>query len=134
MKRLIKKLTDRWDYFLAKYFNRWGLHGVKVMMFCPACGQRLCLESYARKYETLSEHVSDPNRDFPAKPSFICLNENCPLCTTTGAFFGEEGSLFSGGGPIKPEKYWTAIGSLSRLVNKQTDKVMKRSRKQEEMP
>jgi hypothetical protein len=44
---------------------------------CPLCGKPLKYDGY-ECYETLCEHVSDPNNDnTPFKPTFVCSNETC---------------------------------------------------------
>lgn len=109
------RILDKIDYLKARYLNQSTLGGVKVTMFCPACKTRLHPWRYSEKYETLAEHVSDPNQAHKSKPVFKCLTETCPLFYTTGAFFDYEGSLY--GGNLSRE-YQYAIGSMSYIVNK----------------
>lgn len=41
-------------------------------MRCPHCGQAL-IRGPLREYETLCEHVEDPNREeYPLRPTFVC--------------------------------------------------------------
>lgn len=112
-------LLDRIDYLRARYLKHWTLGGVKVTMFCPACKQRLHPWRYAERYETLEEHVDNPNQDLPYKPVFKCITNTCPLYYATGAFFGYEGRLYSGA-THHDERYWSAIGSLSWIVDQET--------------
>ena len=49
---------------------------------CPLCGSKL-IEGPLRSYETLLEHVSDPNEeDIPPRPTLICGNPECIACGT----------------------------------------------------
>lgn len=112
-------LLDRIDYLRAKYLKHWTPGGVKVTMFCPACKQRLHPWRFAEKYETLEEHVCDPNRDVFYKPVFKCISNTCPLHYSTGVFFGFNGELYSGPAHYD-ERYWNAIGSLSWIVDQGT--------------
>lgn len=50
---------------------------------CPLCGKRLAYGE-PRKYETLTEHCSDPNGDYPERPTVVCTN---PACVTFGRGF-----------------------------------------------
>ena len=43
-----------------------------VRMKCPFCGKELT-NGERRKYETLIDHVDDPNKeDFPLRPTWVC--------------------------------------------------------------
>jgi len=42
-------------------------------MRCPICGSEL-VEGMGRRYETLEEHVSDPNGTPSLKPTYVCEN------------------------------------------------------------
>lgn len=48
-------------------------------MECPICGSKLILGTGTKKYETLSDHVCDPNNDVPDRPYFVCPNDRCKL-------------------------------------------------------
>lgn len=44
---------------------------------CPACMEKMTMDSQ-REYETLGDHVSDPNRkSHPLRDSYICSDEKC---------------------------------------------------------
>jgi len=114
-------LRDRIGYLIARHKCQ---RIVTENIFCPACKSRLRLLGQAKSYETLSEHVSDPNGHHPLKPAFVCLNEQCKLNLTTGCFFGMEGDCYKGNGfkdPL-PDKWWYAIGSISYHVDKKVEK------------
>lgn len=50
-----------------------------LQMECPICRSKLVLGQGTKKYETLSDHVCDPNRKLPDRPYFVCPNEVCRL-------------------------------------------------------
>ena len=111
------RLIETIDRIIAKYKYRGS---VKVNMFCPACKTRLHMMDKARRYETLSEHVSDPNATPIHKPIFMCLTNNCPVNIKTGAYYGIDGGLYSKN--TNPKEYWDAIGGLSYHVEKDMKK------------
>lgn len=44
---------------------------------CPVCGEKL-QDGEPKCYETLMEHVSDPNdEDLPLRPTCVCVNGKC---------------------------------------------------------
>ena len=62
-------------------------------MKCPNCKTELILSQETRKYETLNDHVCDPNGESPERFYFYCPNENCIL--STAAFWDDWGDFFS---------------------------------------
>jgi len=48
-------------------------------MQCPACKSRVILGEGKRAYQTLDEHVCDPNGDVDEKEYYICSNHECEL-------------------------------------------------------
>ena len=58
---------------------------------CPKCGTRLIIKGYSQ-YETLCEHVMDPNAEnLPLKPRFKCLKR----CYPRKYWWGIDGGLYS---------------------------------------
>jgi hypothetical protein len=84
---------------------------VEPRMFCPICHRRLCYGGVER-YETLANHVSNPNAKPPLRAKFVCLKKKCTynFYDSGGVFFGVEGSAYSGVFNM-PMEYWEAIGS-----------------------
>ena len=71
-------------------------------MRCPVCKTNL-VKGELRKYETLSEHVSDPNRvDVPLRLTYVCPNK----CQGEG-FFNPNGDLY--GGNFGNREGWVAL-------------------------
>ena len=98
-------------YSLAPYPQ-----GFKVTIKCPKCNKRL-LYSECKQYETLTEHIQNPN-DIPCyKPSFVCYNVKCDMNITTGIYYGMDGSRY--GGPlITNGKYYYAKNSFGEWISK----------------
>ena len=66
-----------------------------MKMRCPECFA-LLHSIGLRHYETLIEHVSDPNADWPAKEAFGCISEGCSLRNlTSGTFYDDLGDVYS---------------------------------------
>jgi hypothetical protein len=62
---------------------------------CSVCGQPL-VRGLARSYETLNEHVTDPNMEgYESKPTLICDNENCRAHNTGFWSEREDGDWFA---------------------------------------
>lgn len=58
-------------------------------MKCPFC-KRPLVPGESKKYETLADHVFDPNKtDYPLRPTFIC---GCLL--SQGAYWDEYGDFY----------------------------------------
>lgn len=65
----------------------------KNIMHCPNCHNKLA-DGEPRKFETLSDHVCDPNRlNYPLRPTFICTNPEC-FISSTDVFWDESGDLY----------------------------------------
>ena len=62
-------------------------------MHCPKCGT-LLVEFSQGKYETLGDHVSDPNGEYelPLRPMYTCING----CLPKASFYGMFGGWYSG--------------------------------------
>lgn len=58
-------------------------------MNCPACRTELT-PGEARQYETLLEHVTDPNGEAEARPTLECPNQGCPA-HQDGVFWAQDG-------------------------------------------
>lgn len=79
-------------------------------MRCPKCKATLVYGG-ERKYETLAEHVEDPNKeDYPLRPSHICPNQ----CFGKDQFFDYDGGSY--GGKDWTPKYFSALDSLDREI------------------
>lgn len=62
-------------------------------MNCPYCNQKL-IKGSKRRYETLCEHVSVPNKkEYPLRNTYICISYNCP-CSNEDLFWDEHGELY----------------------------------------
>ena len=66
-------------------------------MICPICSSELILGPGTKRYETLAEHVQDPNAPSSAKEYFICSNSDCISISKKwfwdhmGDFYGSHG-------------------------------------------
>jgi len=65
---------------------------IKVHMRCPTCLENLVKLGKNKSYQTLLEHVSNPNSTYePPRPAFICPNG----CTQThGGYYGLDGTRY----------------------------------------
>jgi hypothetical protein len=64
-------------------------------MKCPNCKTDLLESTEKIAYETMSDHVCDPNTDPPARTFFYCKNPNCALFESAfwdsyGDFYGKD--------------------------------------------
>lgn len=59
---------------------------------CPACDLTLSL-GQKQVYETVVEHIEDPNQDLKKKHTVICVNKHCRLFGK--GFWGKFGSFYS---------------------------------------
>jgi len=60
-------------------------------MKCPFCKSKLEIKG-KRRYETLGDHVSDPNMEIPPMRDYYeCDCEGCQ-----GGYWGEDGSIYTG--------------------------------------
>lgn len=64
-----------------------------LQMECPTCRSKLVLGQGMRKYETLSDHVCDPNGDVPERPYFVCPKEDCKL--HSNSFWDDYGEFYT---------------------------------------
>ena len=80
-------------------------------MRCPKCRSELVLGEQ-RKYETLNDHVSNPNAaDYPLRRTFVCPNSD-KWCLK--GFYDEWGDYYSAGHQFVDNKYLYALDSGSR--------------------
>lgn len=111
--RIVKWIVDKISFLMA-YVVEYSFIGFKVTIFCPVCHSRLVYGDI-RQYETLSDHVVAPNDDPPMRPSFICVDGDCPLnFVKTHTFYGMDGSRYGWSEldePYRDKRYWAAIGS-----------------------
>lgn len=77
---------------------------------CPYCNDKLT-KDVDREYETLLDHVTDPNYEgnFPLRPTFVCKNKLCKMNHEVG-FYGEDGDFYPTKVPVPiipvlPAKY-----------------------------
>ena len=64
-----------------------------LQMECPICRTKLVLGNGTKRYETLSDHVCDPNGTIPERPYFECPNEKCAIYKNS--FFDEQGEFYT---------------------------------------
>lgn len=64
-------------------------------MRCPVCKSDLILGEGKRAYQTLVEHVCDPNSDVNEKEYFICSNKSCEI--QPHVFWDDFGDAYSSG-------------------------------------
>lgn len=83
-------------------------------MRCPKCKATLVYDG-KKEYETLVEHVSNPNQEkFPLRDTYVCPNR----CFGKEQFFGYKGASY--GGTDHEERYWSALDSMNREINIET--------------
>lgn len=63
-------------------------------MYCPKCHKPL-INGEKKRFETLCEHVEDPNEEFerPLRNTFICNNPQCPAFNEN-IFWDESGAMY----------------------------------------
>ena len=77
-------------------------------MRCPKCKKTL-IKGKRKRYETLVEHVSNPNqKSYPLRPTYVCPNE----CFGKEQFFGYFGASYRD--HRQRIKYWNALDSPAR--------------------
>lgn len=77
-------------------------------MRCPSCKKNLILGKPER-YETLEEHVSDPNQEITCKrPTYVC-----PVCYPD-AFFDDSGAFYGKGSGVAVAG---ALDSVKRRIS-----------------
>ena len=80
-------------------------------MRCPICKTELA-PGEPKEYETLMEHVSDPNKkSYPLRSTYLCPNK----CFEEEQFFDTNGSSYSRSFRMH-EKYYSALDSFDRKV------------------
>jgi len=80
-------------------------------MRCPKCKATL-VKGELKEYETLVEHVSNPNQGkFPLRDTHTCPNK----CFGNEQFFGYEGASY--GGTDYEERYYSALDSIDREIH-----------------
>ena len=80
-------------------------------MRCPKCKSVLELDKQ-RKYETLNDHISNPNAiDYPFRKTYVCPNGS-KWCLT--GFYDEWGDYYNAGNTFADTKYLYALDSGSR--------------------
>jgi|WetSurMetagenome_2_1015567.scaffolds.fasta_scaffold639737_3 hypothetical protein len=91
----------------------------KDKMKCPFCKKEL-IPGKPRSYETLSEHVCDPNGedgDPGERPTWECTCEYSKDCDV---FWDEQGDIYVGNGRAYDRHfvfYHSAVGSLAREID-----------------
>ena len=81
----------------------------------PKCKTTL-VRGELKEYETLLEHVSNPNQEkFPLRDTYTCPNK----CFGNEQFFGYKGASYGGTGDHTDyeEKYWSALDSMDREIH-----------------
>jgi len=62
---------------------------------CPNCKADLVESKFLKRYETLMDHVCDPNGESPARPFFKCMNVSCDLYfPSTEVYWGYDGDCY----------------------------------------
>ena len=80
-------------------------------MRCPECKTEL-IPGDLKEFETLLEHVSDPNQEeYPPRPTCVCPNR----CFGEKQFFDTDGGSYGGSFSIH-EKYYSALDSFDRKI------------------
>lgn len=79
-------ITGAFLYYIGYLAGKKYGEVLKGIMRCPYCLREL-VESTRRVYETLSDHVCDPNGTPPERASYIC---QC----SPGIFYGEHGDVY----------------------------------------
>lgn len=88
-------------------------------MKCPKCKSEL-IKGVDREFETLSDHVCDPNRQsYPLRPTWECKNPECQS-QEYGVFWDEQGECYSR--KYIGDGFWIdnnsgPFGSLNRRLN-----------------
>ena len=75
----------------------WWFHTTSKHVFCPSCGFAL-EKGEQKRYETLLDHVEDPNEEYgerPLRDTWVCTHDQCIVCKTS-TFFDEYGDIYIG--------------------------------------
>ena len=87
-------------------------------LHCPYCNNEL-IQGEDQKFETLSDHVSDPNReDYPKRRTWICDNHECPVSLDSEAFWDDSGDFY---GWPKGYKFKDDLDSAYPSIARQLD-------------
>lgn len=85
---------------------------------CPCCKSPI-VEGKSEKYQTLDEHVSNPNSPSPSRPTLVCSNSEC-ISQKSDIFWDFHGDRY-GGYDLKDSDFINQndapFGSLSRRLN-----------------
>lgn len=97
------------------YFDRqMDFYNKELSWICPQCNTKL-IRSEDREYETLDDHVSNPNQDFfIIRPTWKCPNSKCINNNTKEHFFGIDGGRYGG----TYDEPYAAIYSFDWLMEK----------------
>lgn len=81
-------------------------------MRCPKCLERLTRLTKFKRYQTLSEHGSNPNAVSPPRPAYTCPNG----CNDGLGYYGYEGGFYATPMAGIKSKLECAINSLAWQV------------------
>jgi hypothetical protein len=70
----MKKIINYINYL--RYQRIWKKWHKSKNIPCPVCGHFL-VNGELKRYETLNQHVCDPNAESELAPTLICNNKNC---------------------------------------------------------
>ena len=100
-------LIDMWFKRNTNYGENWK---------CPCCGHKL-LESVKKEYESLMEHVEDPNaEEYPTRSTWVCVNPMC-IISKSKCFYGYDGDVYTTGAVRVDEKHYHAVNSWSDSIS-----------------
>lgn len=93
-------------------------------MYCPCCKSEI-IKGKAERYQTLDEHVSNPNSPSPLRLTNVCSNEFCET-RKHDIFWDDMGDMY--GGYDLPDSAFinennSPFGSLGRKLNVEIQKV-----------
>lgn len=109
-----KYYYHKFKYFADRHYNKLKKeHGLSEIildadvthMRCPKCLSKLRVLDEPKTYETLIEHVWDPNAELPKRMAYVCQKG----CHT--GIYGFDGSLY--GGYHTPSEYQQAVNSMA---------------------
>lgn len=89
----------------------------EIKLYCPYCQFQLS-KDLDKKFETLSEHVCDPNNEYgrPLRPTWKCYNDDCP-CSKEDIFWDESGDLYGWSNINFYNDISTAFPSIARRLD-----------------
>jgi len=103
----IRLIKDPWNRFLDWHF-KCDYKNKNQTWRCPCCKRKLA-KGEDKEYETLSDHVYDPNMEkYPLRATWECQNVKCSVANSI-RFYDQDGAVHST--TDTPKKYWSAIGS-----------------------